>query len=783
VADPRLLELLGASSNEQLKDAAIRHAIFIERFKGGVSNRTLAFLNDQVYPDLLSTLERRLQSGAGTFGTKRLQAMQREMDEILRVGFQRSRQNLVSNELFPLAGDEAQRVMDQMASSTPIDMRLLSPDPATLRSIVTSRPFQGRHLREWYGTLTRSTQQSVRQQVNIGIAQGESIGSISRRLRGTRAARFADGVLQTSRRSANAIARTAVNHVVTNAREETYKANEDVVKGVQYVATLDSRTTDICASLDGKVFPVDEGERPPQHMQCRSTTVPILKSWKELGIDLKEAPEGTRASMNGQVPATLNYNGWLRKMDASPATRGIVDDALGPRRAELFRSGVNVDKFVNAQGKTLTLRQLGHSAAPSSGQDVFERTLDGLTEAEKKARRAQQSRDSRARKKAGASNAAAEAAAAAAARAAQAAAAFAAAQAEATAARAAAARAAQAQAAAAADTAADTAKKRKASIASKKSRARKKARDAGQAEPVFDAEGNIVGAAGPKVTFTPAPVSTKFNRSGTKRSEDVFAITDDIDTKKGRRKLAIEAARNEESIADLLKEADSRAEIDQLMNIRWEGQDIARPGSISIIRKRFDFGTVKSVDGVREIALAFDNIAVMFGDKALTDTVKQFTVESMGRATAGMQRFTGSMRFNKKYLTTNGFNKLKNAWDWDKVARERSPGQRPSVWTRDNTTKGVINHEFGHGLDFGAHHTQFRGVRDWLDLNPPKGAYELSSYGMTNRAEQMAEAISGVLGEPQTQWTPWMRKFAVEFKKSIVDMGYRIPRQLRHLSQ
>jgi hypothetical protein len=117
---------------------------------------------------------------------------------------------------------------------------------------------------------------------------------------------------------------------------------------------LIAHNSEICVGLDGQTFPVGEGERPPAHPQCRSTTTPILKSWKELGIDLKEAPEGTRASMNGQVPAKITYRDWIQNQP-----RAIQDQVLGRGKAQLMRSGqVPIDRFFDAKNRPLTLGQI-----------------------------------------------------------------------------------------------------------------------------------------------------------------------------------------------------------------------------------------------------------------------------------------------------------------------------------------------------------------------------------------------------------------------------------------
>ena len=52
------------------------------------------------------------------------------------------------------------------------------------------------------------------------------------------------------------------------ARQAVAEANGDIVAGVRMVATLDSRTSSVCRSLDGRVFPVDSGPRPPVPINC-----------------------------------------------------------------------------------------------------------------------------------------------------------------------------------------------------------------------------------------------------------------------------------------------------------------------------------------------------------------------------------------------------------------------------------------------------------------------------------------------------------------------------------
>lgn len=175
------------------------------------------------------------------------------------------------------------------------------------------------------------------------------------RVRGTRANKFTDGILYTTRRKAEAIVRTSINNVSNAARQETFAQNNDIIKGIKWVATLDTRTCPECGGLDGKVFkPGTAHRQPPAHINCRCTMTPVLKSYRELGLDVADAPVGARASMNGAVPSDVTYNKWLRRQP-----KEVQDQILGPSRAALFRGNkIKISEFTNNNGKLLTLPQL-----------------------------------------------------------------------------------------------------------------------------------------------------------------------------------------------------------------------------------------------------------------------------------------------------------------------------------------------------------------------------------------------------------------------------------------
>lgn len=338
------------TANDNIKNSTIRHAVYMERLKTREVGKAVKMLNDTVLPDLMASISR--IEGMGLDPRKRKEQM-RIIRTIMDNGVG-SMSVEMTERLQKIGVAEAGFTAKTMEKSVPIEISFSTPNLRTLRTLINTNPFQGHILSEWYDDLSRSAADAVFRELQIGMTLGESVPELTSRIRGTKGAGFGDGTFKQIVTRAEAVTRTAINHVSTTAREATYSDNDDIVKEVQFVATLDGRTTDICMGLDGKVFPINEGPRPPMHYGCRSTTVPVLKSWKELGIDLKEAPEGTRASMNGQVSEKETYGTWLKKQPLS-----FQRDVLGKTKAELFNRGlVPIEKFTDYRHEPMTIKQI-----------------------------------------------------------------------------------------------------------------------------------------------------------------------------------------------------------------------------------------------------------------------------------------------------------------------------------------------------------------------------------------------------------------------------------------
>ncbi len=262
-----------------------------------------------------------------------------------------------------------------------------------LRTIAGDTLINGARSRDWWARQAGTVERAFADRVRTGMLRGETTGDIVRGIRGTRALDYTDGVMNVSRRQAEALVRSSVQAVANESRDQMFEENTDIIKGIQWVSTLDDRTTTICMALDGKVWslpdyePVDhdtEFPGPTAHWGCRSTQVPVFKSFAELSKkgsvptpaggrsdvrsmyerelrDLGMSKEqidvavmDARASMDGQVSSKLTFGDWL---EGKP--KSFQDEALGAGRAEMWRKGdISLSDLVDQKGRPLTLEQL-----------------------------------------------------------------------------------------------------------------------------------------------------------------------------------------------------------------------------------------------------------------------------------------------------------------------------------------------------------------------------------------------------------------------------------------
>lgn len=235
-------------------------------------------------------------------------------------------------------------------------VELLSPVKWTaeqLSTLASDTLVKGAPSADWWARQSVDLQQAFADQMRMGMLQGEGVGQLSARVR---------DLQMISQRNAEALVRTSAMAVNNAAHMALWDANADIIKELQWVATLDPRTCPSCGAQDGQVWALGSGHiEPPLHWNCRCATVPITKSWEELATknkalarELDNMPKGMRSSMGGPVSADTTWESWL-----GGQSRKVQEDVLGPARLKLWDSGkLTLQDLVDQRGNALTLAEL-----------------------------------------------------------------------------------------------------------------------------------------------------------------------------------------------------------------------------------------------------------------------------------------------------------------------------------------------------------------------------------------------------------------------------------------
>jgi SPP1 gp7 family putative phage head morphogenesis protein len=248
---------------------------------------------------------------------------------------------------------EADFQASMLEDTLPFDAQVNIPDGKALDAAVFGTPILGRYVGEWLDDF----EQARYDRDEIGIRKGMVGGDDAETIAGDIEA----VAMVVGERQLINLTRTLFNSAANTTRQEVADENPDLVGAVQWHATLDEVTCEICADLDGEVFDSEEDapEEMPAHPSCRCFFALVVPSARKMGI-IGLAPED-RARLNGQPSKKLRYSTWLRNQSAQ-----VQDTSLGPARGKLFRIGkLSVGKFTDSRHRRLTLPELKsrHAAA------------------------------------------------------------------------------------------------------------------------------------------------------------------------------------------------------------------------------------------------------------------------------------------------------------------------------------------------------------------------------------------------------------------------------------
>lgn len=134
--------------------------------------------------------------------------------------------------------------------------------------------------------------------------------------------------MNTSKQNAGRLIMTEEAYFSSAAQRDCF--NDLDVEQYEIVATLDSHTSDICRSLDGKHFPMQDFQAgvtaPPFHVYCRSTTVPYFD--EDFGDIGERAARDEETGKTYYIPDDMHYEDWKQTFVDGGDKSGfdVVDD-------------------------------------------------------------------------------------------------------------------------------------------------------------------------------------------------------------------------------------------------------------------------------------------------------------------------------------------------------------------------------------------------------------------------------------------------------------------------
>jgi hypothetical protein len=288
----------------------------------------------------------------------------------------------VDSRIVGVAVNDIERVTERV--NTVAGLPLLRPvrSEEVVAARITAIPFpvgegapagQAQVLPTWWKRQMVRMGERIAATLATGVHLEEDLPHLVARLRGTKARAFRDGVIAIGQREAETLALTALSLGVHQGRGQLWNDNTDVIRGIVHVSTLDARTSFQCIGRSGLVYRLPNHEPVghsvpyltgvPYHWKCRSTFNPVFRPYAELlgarGVQFDSAlaalPEGTRDSLDGQVPASTTFQQWLDRQPERIQTR-----LLGKQRLALWKAGkITLPQVIDqVTGRPLRVKEL-----------------------------------------------------------------------------------------------------------------------------------------------------------------------------------------------------------------------------------------------------------------------------------------------------------------------------------------------------------------------------------------------------------------------------------------
>ena len=331
------------STKDKIEDAITRHQVFVMRYSQGRER-----LADEYVEKLIEAVTERLGADIATVSPARLDQIIAEVVADIETRSTDYEQSVV-DEMLEFVGYQSDFNVNLLDFN--VDTEVVTPALGVLQAAMLLRrmplePTKSYTVNEALQEYSKRKSRQIVQTVRDGVTLGQTSQEITKNIK---------DLTKLQQRQASTLARTIANYVSIQAREVVMRENADITDSYKWIATLDSRTSLICASRDQQIFKEsNDSPKPPAHFNCRSTIAPILKDEFDFGADADARRPAVSDTGVKQVSSSTPYETWLRRQ-----SRAFQTEVLGVTRAKLFREGrISIGRFVDAQGATLTLDQL-----------------------------------------------------------------------------------------------------------------------------------------------------------------------------------------------------------------------------------------------------------------------------------------------------------------------------------------------------------------------------------------------------------------------------------------
>lgn len=277
----RLLNLLqDKTSLDELKEA----------LRSGKSDKTKA--------ELLALLE----SPAYQARMERLKQLQNQLDIVMQQIYQQEK-TVNTNHYVDLANESYYRSVFRVQQRTGLGFSFNLIDPKVIDLMINSK-WSGANYSARIWSNTNALAQDLKEELLFNLITGRTERETAEII----ANKFAVGSSKARR-----LVRTESCFLAGQMDMEGYE--ECGLERYRFLATLDLVTSEICRTLDGKVFLVSEQTPgtncPPMHPWCRSTTIAIIDG-EELS-QLKRRARDPKTGRTYTVPGDMTYEQWYKQ--------------------------------------------------------------------------------------------------------------------------------------------------------------------------------------------------------------------------------------------------------------------------------------------------------------------------------------------------------------------------------------------------------------------------------------------------------------------------------------